>query len=225
MNIFAFVGASDCGKTILIQKLIAEFKSRGHSVAVIKHCPHGFDIDPKAKDSSVLFKEGANPVAVVSPQEIIVFRKRPSLSSLKKIAAEYLEDVDIILVEGGQNDKSLKKIEVLRQGHSEGLKTNFDELIAVISDFKLDVAKPTFHPHQISQIADFLESKLTARKPLLSLVVDGESVFMNRFVRKIFKKTIMGMVSALDRVKKDPENIIITLSFDNKKNEKTKSKL
>jgi len=225
MNIFAFVGVSDSGKTLLIKKLISEFKSRGYAVAALKHCPHDFDIDPKAKDSSAFFKEGANPVAVVSSQEIAVFRKRPSLSSLKKITTEYLEDVDIVLVEGGQNDKSLKKIEVLRQSRSEGLKTNLDELIAVISDFKLDVARPTFHPHQISQIADFLESKLTARKPLVSLTVDGESVSMNRFVRKIFKKTIMGMVSALDRVKKDPENIIITLSFDKKKNEKTKSKL
>lgn len=222
MNIFAFVGASNSGKTLLIKKLISEFKNRSYSVGVIKHCPQGFDVSPQGKDSSIFVKEGANPVVLVAPQETVVFRKESSLSSLKMIAPTYFENIDMVLVEGGQHDKSLKKIEVLRQGLAEELKTNLNELIAVVSDFKLEVAKPIFHPYQISQIADFLENKLISKKPVVSLKIDGSFVRMNRFVQNIFKKTILGMISSLEGIKKNPENIIITLSLNKKKEEKKK---
>ena len=47
MNIFAIVGHSKSGKTRLISQLIPGLKSRGYTVAVIKHCPHGFELDPE----------------------------------------------------------------------------------------------------------------------------------------------------------------------------------
>ncbi len=220
MNIFAFVGASNSGKTLLIKKLISEFKSRGYSVGVIKHCPHGFDIAPQGKDSSIFVKENANPVVLVGPQEIVVSRKESSLPSLKMIASEYFEHIDIVLVEGGQHEKSLKKIEVLRQSLSEELKTNFNELIAVVSDFKLEMPKPIFNHHQISQIADFLEKNLATKSSGISLKIDGSPVRLNKFVQRIFKKIILGMISSLDRIKDNPENIVITLFSDKKKEEK-----
>jgi molybdopterin-guanine dinucleotide biosynthesis protein B len=45
MNIFAIVGHSESGKTRLISQLIPDLKGRGYTVAVIKHCPHGFELE------------------------------------------------------------------------------------------------------------------------------------------------------------------------------------
>ena len=41
--------SSNVGKTLLIENLIKELKSRGYSIATIKHDVHGFDIDKKEK--------------------------------------------------------------------------------------------------------------------------------------------------------------------------------
>ena len=43
--------SSNVGKTLLIENLIKELKSRGYSIATIKHDVHGFDIDKKGKDT------------------------------------------------------------------------------------------------------------------------------------------------------------------------------
>jgi molybdopterin-guanine dinucleotide biosynthesis protein B len=45
MNIFGIVGHSESGKTRLISQLIPELKQQRYTVAVIKHCPHGFELD------------------------------------------------------------------------------------------------------------------------------------------------------------------------------------
>lgn len=217
MDVFAFIGFSKCGKTLLIKKLISEFKKRGFSVAAIKHCPHGFDIDPKTKDSWIFFNEGANPVGLDSPQKLAVFRVHSPQLDIKRIATEYMKNVDIVFVEGNGNDNSLKKIQVMRQGISEKLKSDLNESIAVVSDIKLDLDKPVFHPSQISQIADFIESKFETQKSSVSLKVDGTSIPTNRFVQKIFINTIMGMISSLDGINENPERITITLSLANKK--------
>ena len=51
MKVFGFAGWSGSGKTTLVEKLIPEFTARGLRVSVIKHAPHGFDLDKPGKDS------------------------------------------------------------------------------------------------------------------------------------------------------------------------------
>ena len=41
--------SSNVGKTLLIENLIKELKSRGYSIATIKHDVHGFDIDKRKR--------------------------------------------------------------------------------------------------------------------------------------------------------------------------------
>lgn len=211
MNIFAIVGHSDSGKTQLIRRLIPELKKRGLSVAVIKHCPEGFDFDKKGKDSWYFMEASSDGVALVSPDQSAVFQKRVKEKKFSTIALQYFKDVDIVLVEGGKREKSLQKIEVMRKGITEEVLCPQDELIAVVSDVKVTLDKPVFRPDQIGEIADFLEEGLERKKSHVNLDIDGASVPLNDFVQKIFGKIVSGMIHSLDGIQENPERITLTV--------------
>lgn len=164
MKIIAFVGDSGSGKTRLIRRLVPELKKRGMSVAVIKHCAHGFDLGGKDKDSSKFLAAGADGVALVSPGWRAVIKRNERGLSIKAMARGSFRTADIVLVEGGRTDKSLKKIEVLRRGMSEGIKSPGRELAAVVADFRIPCQAPVFHPSQFEKIADWLEGGLSWKR-------------------------------------------------------------
>ena len=64
MKIVAIAGPSQCGKTLLITRLIPEFRARGLSVAVIKHCGHGFCLDVEGKPVTLDQFRGTNVILV-----------------------------------------------------------------------------------------------------------------------------------------------------------------
>jgi molybdopterin-guanine dinucleotide biosynthesis protein B len=164
MKIIAFVGDSGSGKTRLIKRLVPELKKRGMSVAVIKHCAHGFDLGGKDKDSSKFLAAGAEAVALVSPERQAVVKKNGKVLSFKALARDSFRTADIVLVEGGRKDRTLKKIEVLRRGMSGGIKSSGRELAAVVADFQVACRAPVFHPRQLKKIADWMEGGLSWRK-------------------------------------------------------------
>jgi hypothetical protein len=55
------------------------------------------------------------------------------------------------------------------------------------------------------------------KKERIILEVDGASVPMNPFVQKIFTNTILGMVRSLNKVKKNPRQILIAVMEEDKK--------
>jgi molybdopterin-guanine dinucleotide biosynthesis protein MobB len=164
MKIIAFVGDSGSGKTRLIRRLIPELKKRGMSVAVIKHCGHGFDLGGKDKDSSKFLAAGADGVALASPERQAVIKKNRKVLSFTAMARDSFRTADIVLVEGGRKDKTLKKIEVLRRGLSGGIKSSGRELAAVVADFRIPCQAPVFHPSQFEKIADWLEGGLSWKR-------------------------------------------------------------
>jgi molybdopterin-guanine dinucleotide biosynthesis protein B len=220
MKIFAFVGISDSGKTRLMRKLIDELKSRGHTVSVIKHCPHGLDLEGQGKDTAQFMGAGSDSVCMYSPDGMAVFQQKKTELDVKKISRKYLKRSDIILVEGAKSDKELKKIEVLRKGFSEKISCSPEELIAVVSDFDAGKDIPVFHPQDIEKIADFLENYPDDKEPQLWLDIDDVSIPMNPFVQKIFSNTLMGMIRSLEGIPEDPECITLSLSRKGKKGEK-----
>lgn len=220
MKIFAFVGISDSGKTLLMRKLIGELKSRRYTVSVIKHCAHGFELEEKGKDTAQFMEAGSDSVCMYSPDGIVVFQQKKTELDVKKISREYLKCSDFILVEGAKSDKKLKKIEVLRKGFSEKILCSPEELIAVVSDFDAGKDIPVFHPDNIEKIADFLENYPHEKEPQLRLDIDDVSIPMNPFVQKIFSNTLMGMIRSLEGIPEDPECITLAMSRKGKKDEK-----
>jgi molybdopterin-guanine dinucleotide biosynthesis protein B len=164
MKIIAFVGDSGSGKTRLIKRLVPELKKRGMSVAVIKHCGQGFELGGKDKDSSKFLAAGADGVALVSPERQAVIKKGEKGISFSALARDSFRTADIVLVEGGRKDKKLKKIEVLRRGMSEGIKSSGRELAAVVADFQVACQAPVFHPRQLKKIADWMEGGLSWKR-------------------------------------------------------------
>jgi len=220
MKIFAFVGVSDSGKTSLMRKLIDELKSRGYTVSVIKHCPHGFDLEGQGKDTAQFMEAGSDSVYMYSPDGMAVFQQKKTELDVKKISREYLKYSDFILVEGAKSDRKLKKIEVLRKGFSEKILCSPEERIAVVSDFDVGKDIPVFHPEDIEKIADFMENYPNEKEPELWLDIDDVSIPMNPFVQKIFTQILMGMIRSLEGIAEDPECITLSLSRKGKKDEK-----
>jgi molybdopterin-guanine dinucleotide biosynthesis protein B len=162
MKIFAFVGASESGKTRLIARLVPELKRRGWAVAVVKHCGHGFDLGGPDKDSSKFLAAGAEGVALAGPDRTAVIRgnrvgPRGPRSGLGALARKEFAGADIVLVEGGKSDRALRKIEVLRSGIPDGLRTPPAELAAIVADRPVaGAAVPLFSPDRVGEIADWL---------------------------------------------------------------------
>ena len=156
MKILAFVGNSESGKTRLIARLLPELKKRGLSVAVVKHCSHGFDFGGPEKDSSKFLESGADGVALAARGRTAVIDRLDFTANLGALAHECFAAADLVLVEGGRSDPRLRKIEVLRRGFTERIQIPMHELEAVVADFPVEGEVPIFHPDAVQEIADWL---------------------------------------------------------------------
>lgn len=160
MRIIAVVGRSESGKTRLITRLLPELRKIGVSVAVIKHCGHGFDLGGANKDSSLFLAAGTADVGLVGPGVRAVIRRGGPETTLARQAEAWFPSADLVIVEGGKAEPGLKKIEVLRQGISDGAETAPSELAAVVTDGPLSSAVPVFHPERPDEIAAWLKGGL-----------------------------------------------------------------
>ncbi len=145
--IISIVGKSDSGKTTLILKLIPELKKRGHRVAVAKHCPHGFDLDIEGKDSWKFTQAGGEGILLTSPGSLALLRpEKNPLNNVEERLQNYFSDIDIVLMEGYNDESGIKKIEIIRRGTGRKVMGY------------LDAEKKIFNPDDISAIADFIET-------------------------------------------------------------------
>lgn len=154
MNIpmYSFAGYSNTGKTTFIEKLIAEFKSRGIRVGVLKHDSHGFQMDHEGKDTWRFSQAGADMVAIASNTQFAVIENRGV--SLED-ALEAFHDVDLIITEG-YKFRDHPKIAVYREASGNGLAGDPSEFLAVVTDTKLDLAIPQFPLDDPIPTADFI---------------------------------------------------------------------
>ena len=128
---------SNVGKTLLMEGLIRELKTRGYSVATIKHDVHGFDIDKKGKDTYKHREAGSETVIISSKNRFAMIQELEEEKQLNEIL-NMVKDKDIILVEGYKKS-NLRKIEVYREGLSEKIISDNEKIISIASDVKLDV--------------------------------------------------------------------------------------
>ena len=157
-QVVSIVGNSSSGKTTLIEKLIAELKSRGYRIGSIKHAHHGYDVDTKGKDSWRHKNAGADTVIISSPGQIVMVKddlESESLDTLEK----YFQDVDLVIAEGFKKE-ARPKIEIFRvQVHSEPLFKDSDDLVAMVSDSTVKMNVPVFGLEEIQKLADFIETR------------------------------------------------------------------
>jgi molybdopterin-guanine dinucleotide biosynthesis protein MobB len=155
----SFVAKSGTGKTTLLEKVIAELKSRGYRVGVIKHDAHRFDIDHPGKDSYRLAAAGADTTLISSPEKLAVVKKHQASPPIEELIETYFVDVDIVVTEGFKLS-GMPKIELHRKERSETLLCRGDNndatLIAVASDEPLEVDVPVLDLNDPAQVARFI---------------------------------------------------------------------
>jgi len=193
----SIVGRSNSGKTTLMEKVVVELKQRGYSLATIKHSAHDFELDHPGKDSWRLSKAGSDTVVLSSPRELALIRPVKRETTLEELLHLIGEGFDLILIEGFKNSK-LPKIEVHRK-ELGSLVTLPEELLALVTDERLDIAVPQFSPDEVEALADLIEKKSLAWLGTddVLLTVNGTPINLNPFVKRILGNTLLGMVSPL----------------------------
>jgi len=205
MKVIAVAGSSGSGKTRLIESLAVEFKKRNFRLAVVKHCPHGFDLDDEGKDSRKYMRAGAVAAALVGPRGRMVIRRGSRTPDLLRAASDFFLEADLVLVEGGSLTPGLKKIEVLRPGVKA--KPIGPSAAGYVSDGPLKVKKPVFRPTAVARIADFIEKEALILGPDLRLEVDGRDVPLEGFAREIMTNVLLSLVLSLRGVGPRPRRI------------------
>jgi molybdopterin-guanine dinucleotide biosynthesis protein MobB len=174
----AFVGKQNSGKTVLLEKLIAELTSRGLNVGTLKHHSHaGFDFDIEGKDSWRHAQAGSRFSVVSAPDKIALVRQLDApedaantLAAMVALStageAQGTRPLDIILVEGFRHS-GLPTIELFRAANPKDAERDLgeegNEIVAVVTDIPriAEAARaqdlPSFGFDDISALADLVE--------------------------------------------------------------------
>jgi sulfur carrier protein ThiS adenylyltransferase len=155
MKVLAVVGRSGTGKTTLIRSLVAGLRRRGISVAVVKHCGRGFDLGGPDKDSSLFLAAGAAGVVLAGDGREAVLTLARGPRSDADLAARR-PGADLVLIEAGRTGPEIPKVEVLRKGVAETLRTPAAELVAVVADFALPAPVPVFKTGRPAGLVDLV---------------------------------------------------------------------
>jgi len=199
--IVSIVGKSESGKTTLLEKLIAELKSRGYRVATVKHAPQESSFDEPGKDSWRHVRAGSQAAVVSSSDKLVLIKPLEQEASFEQIAHLLGEDYDIILAEGfSQGDTP--KIEVHRK-QAGPLLPKTRKLIAIATDEPLETKTRQFSLEDSKGIADLLEKGfLKPQRERLSLYVNHTPIVLTVFPKQIITNILLALASSLKGVKK-----------------------
>lgn len=162
MKVWGVTGWKNSGKTGLMERLLAEFVSRGISVSSVKHAHHVFDVDQKGKDSYRHRDAGATEVLLSSRKRWALMHEHRGAeeATLDELLAK-LSPVDLVLVEGFKRERH-PKVEAHRAETGSPLIATDDETIrAIASDSGATVTgRTTFDLDDTKAIADFIADEL-----------------------------------------------------------------
>lgn len=196
--VVSFVGRHNSGKTTFLEKVVKGLKEKGYSIAVIKHHKGDFEVDTRGKDTWRMAQAGSDVVVISSPEKIAIIKKPEKELTLDQIKEMVQDDVDIVISEGYKFDNK-PKIEVFRSEVSDRILSNEKEIIAVVTDRKLDLDVPQFSFDDSDGVVGFIIGNFLSKpkEPEVALTVNGNRVDIKPFVRTMFVNTINGLLAAL----------------------------
>jgi molybdopterin molybdotransferase len=152
----SIVGKSQSGKTVLMERLIAEFKRRGYRIATLKHSRGEIEIDRPEKDTWRYAQAGSDAVLISSPSKLALIKNLDRDLAIEEIMPIIGPEFDLVLVEGFKKSK-IPKIEVHRKQLGDDLLCSPEELWAIVTDGTLSTDIPQFPWGDTVAVADFIE--------------------------------------------------------------------
>ena len=147
---------SNSGKTTLIEKLIEYLKKqKSLKIGILKHSVHKIDIDKKGKDTYRFYQKGADSILISTSEELFFRKKLHQPLPVKYIKDLYFNDVDLLIVEGHKGG-NFPKIEIIKKEQNDYLFKNDSNIIAIVTDKKIDTQLPIFKNNEIDKLINFL---------------------------------------------------------------------
>jgi formylmethanofuran dehydrogenase subunit E len=159
--VVSFIGRANSGKTLLLERVVAEVKRRGYRVAVVKHCPHGCSVDQPGSDTWRYQRAGSDVVAASAPHELAVMRRLDAEPTADQIAEMVGSDVDIVLLEGFKQS-DLPKILVNDQQSGRQPVGYGGELLASVTPIVSPEGVMRYGESQVDRIAQLLLGRIGA---------------------------------------------------------------
>ena len=156
VTIISIVGKQNAGKTTLIKGLIPKLKEQGYRVGTLKYNIRKFDIDHEGKDTYKYSNSGADSVAISSQNEFVVMKKTANPLSLHEIIEAYLNDVNVVLVEGYRED-DYPRIRLIDPQDTETVKTDSQNELLLIKE---NLENRCFSIEDVNKALDFIEKSL-----------------------------------------------------------------
>lgn len=159
-SVLSIVGCGKCGKTTMVERLVAELTRRGYAVGTLKHDVHGFQMDREGKDTWRHRQAGARATLIIGPDQIGMVRSTTGEFSVHDAIA-LLGPVDLVITEGFKR-ANFPKLEIFSSVRNEGslLCANDPQLLAVAGDLAVETPLPRFDWNDIAAIADFVVARL-----------------------------------------------------------------
>jgi molybdopterin-guanine dinucleotide biosynthesis adapter protein len=159
--VLCITGCGKCGKTTLVERLVAELTQRGFVIGTLKHDVHGFAMDHEGKDTWRHKQAGARAVAIIGPEQVAVVRDTPGQEFSVYSAIALLGPVDLVIAEGFKR-ADFPKIEIFSSARNEGKLLCADDpnLLAVAGDLPVETQVPRFDWNDTTAIADLVEARL-----------------------------------------------------------------
>lgn len=158
--LLGITGYSGSGKTTLLEKLISELIARHIRVSVIKHSHHNMQIDKEGKDSWRMKEAGSSQVILANDERWAIMTETPKPVSLDYLAQQFDRTLtDLVLVEGFKQE-SIPKILLHRQEMTKPLPEIDEYVVAVATNYPLEIDRTLLDINRIPQIADFIKNWL-----------------------------------------------------------------
>ena len=156
MKVIGIIGWKNSGKTFFAQRIIKKLTQKGINVASIKRAHHDFDIDTPNTDSYLLRKAGSKQVIVSSSKRWVKITELDNKKEkkLEELLRE-LTNTDVVIVEGFKKELH-KKIEIINHSNENYLFNEIKNVIAVVTDKKLNTSLPQFKKNEIDLIVNFI---------------------------------------------------------------------
>jgi len=129
-------GVKNSGKTTLITKIIKQLTFEGYRIGTIKHDGHDFEIDNMNTDTLKHRMAGSIATIIYSDSKWALMKQDENVDI--KILLNYMNDVDLVIVEGLKHS-NYPKIEVVRAVNGLKLVCDKKYLLAVASDYDFEV--------------------------------------------------------------------------------------